>query len=128
MREFLFSAWVKAGLGRLGSTIQRMPSPASAGARAWVPRMRKTTAAAVGFVVLLAVVAGLYASGPKYVRSDAQTVSILCLDGRIANFVWEPAPVGFCESKRDGTYRLRSEFIRRTTAWERIKLSVVGSR
>jgi hypothetical protein len=89
--------------------------------------MRKTTAAAVGFVVLLAVVAGLYASGPKYVRSYGQTVSILCLDGRMANFVWEPAPVGFCESKRNGTYRPRGELIRRTTVWERIKWSFIGS-
>jgi hypothetical protein len=89
--------------------------------------MRRATAGVVGCVVLLAVLAGLYASGPEYVKSHGRTVSILCLDGRMANFVWEPAPVGYCEHRRNGTYRPRSEFIRRTTAWERIKLSVVGS-
>jgi hypothetical protein len=85
-----------------------------------------TTAAALGSVVLL-VLAGLYVSGPKFVKSDDQTVSILCIDGRMTNFVWEPAPTGFCQDKRNGTYRTRGEFIRRTTWWERIKLSLVGS-
>jgi hypothetical protein len=89
--------------------------------------VRKTTAAALGCVVLL-VLAGLYVSGPKYVKSDDQTVSILCIDGRMTNFVWEPAPAGFCQDKRNGTYRTTGgEFIRRTTWWERIKLSVVGA-
>jgi hypothetical protein len=90
--------------------------------------MRKATAAAVGFLVLLVVAVGLYASGPKYVKSDGKTVSILCLDGRMANFVWEPAPADFCESKRDGTYRTRSELRRHTTLWERIRLAVTASR
>jgi hypothetical protein len=90
--------------------------------------VRKATPAAVGCVVMLGVLAGLYAFGPKSTKSYGQTVSILCIDGRMANFVWEPAPVGFCENKPSGTYRPRSEIIRRTTAWERIKLSVVGSR
>jgi hypothetical protein len=90
--------------------------------------LRKTIAIAVGLVVLLGLVAGLYASGPKYlVKTHAQTVSILCLDGRMANFVWAPAPVGFCQAKRDGTYRPGVEFIRRTSAWERIYYAVVGS-
>ena len=95
--------------------------------RPWLRRMRTATAAAAGVVAVLGVVAGLYVSGPKYVRSYGPTVPILCLDGRMANFVWEPAPAGFCENKRNGTYRTRSEFIRHTTAWERIKSSVVGS-
>lgn len=84
--------------------------------------MREATAALVACVVLL--LAGLYAYGPGHVKSNGQAVSILCIDGRIANFVWKPAPVGFCENKRNGTYRLRGEFIRHTTVWERIKLSV----
>jgi hypothetical protein len=97
-------------------------------ARGWLPRMTKPTAAAVGVLVLLLVGGGLYASGPKYVKSHGKTVSILCLDGRMANFVWEPAPVGFCESKRDGTYRARGELRRQTTVWERIRLAVTASR
>jgi hypothetical protein len=96
-------------------------------ARVWLPRMRKVTAATVKIVVLVAFVAGMYVSGPEYVKFSGQTVSILCLDGRMANFVWEPAPVGFCENKRNGTYQARGEFIRRTTMWERLKLSIVGS-
>jgi hypothetical protein len=97
-------------------------------ATGWLPRMTKATAAAVGVLVLLVVAAGLYASGPNYVKSYGKAVSILCLEGRMANFVWEPAPVGFCESKRDGTYRARSELRRRTTVWERIRLAVTASR
>jgi hypothetical protein len=91
--------------------------------------MTKVTAVVVGLVIVLAVMAGLYAFGPKYVlKSHAQTVSILCIDGRMANFVWEPAPLGFCRDKRDGTYPLRVKFIRRTAAWERIYYAVVGSK
>jgi hypothetical protein len=54
-------------------------------------------------------------------------VSIFCLDGRMANFVWAPAPVGFCRDKRDGTYPFLTKFIRRAAAWERIYYAVVGS-
>jgi hypothetical protein len=92
-------------------------------------RLRKTTAVAVGLGVLLAVMAGLYASGPKYLlKSHAQTVSILCIDGRMANIVWKPAPVDFCRDKRDGIYPLRTKFIRHAAAWERIYYAVVGSK
>jgi hypothetical protein len=48
-------------------------------ARVWLPRMRKVTAATVGIVVLVAFVAGMYVSGPEYVKSSGQTVSTSAL-------------------------------------------------
>jgi hypothetical protein len=88
---------------------------------------RRAAATVLVLLTLLAVVVALYASGPEHIAKHGQPVSILCLDGRMANFVWEPAPLGFCEAKRNGTYRPRSEIVVRTSTWERIYHAVVGS-
>jgi hypothetical protein len=80
----------------LGASGTDLAIPLSAAIRrceSWESRVRKATPAAVRCVVMLGVLAGLYAFGPKSTKSYGQTVSILCIDGRMANFVWEPAPV-----------------------------------
>ena len=90
-------------------------------------RVKRGLPAVIGFLAVLGVSAGLYASGPEYIVKSGGRVSVLCIDGRVANFVLTPAPLGFCVDKHNGTYRPRAELVRHTAAWERLYYAVVGT-
>jgi hypothetical protein len=81
--------------------------------------LTKTTAAVVVFLALLAVVAGLYAAGPKY--------KVHCDPGHTLKHVTGTLKsVEYCQSKYGSEFR--PSRVRRTSAWERVWYAVVGSK
>jgi hypothetical protein len=75
--------------------------------------------ALIVFLAVLAVVAGLYAAGPKY--------KVYCDPGHTLRHSSTPfRSINFCQSKYGGPDR--GTRIRRTSAWERVWYSLVGSK
>jgi hypothetical protein len=107
------------------SVLSRLPS--ADGFTVFDRSGRRTAPAVIGFLAVLGVAAALYASGPEYIVKSGGRVSVICIEGRVANFVWVPAPRGFCVDKRNGTYRPRAELVRHTAPWERLYYAVVGT-
>jgi hypothetical protein len=70
-------------------------------------------------VVVVAIVAGLYAAGPKYV--------VYCDPGHTLKHVSTlNRNVDYCQSKYGSEYR--GTRLRRASAWERVWYSIVGSK
>jgi hypothetical protein len=79
----------------------------------------KAIVALVVVVVVVAIVAGLYAAGPKY--------KVYCDPGHTLEHSSTPfRSIDFCQSKYGG--KTRGTRIRRTSAWERVWYSIVGSK
>ena len=78
--------------------------------------MNRTAIALVVFLVALGIVAGLYATGPKY--------KLYCPPG--ANEIRHIGNVALCQ--RNGVNVGVEASLRRTNAWERIYYAVVGSK
>ncbi len=77
--------------------------------------MSKTLAGLIALLALLAIVAGVYAAGPKY--------KVYCDPGhRLTHFGGQT----YCHSKYGS--ETRGTNIRRTSAWERIWYAIVGSK
>src|SRR6266487_1822884 len=106
--------------------------------------MSRTSVALVIFLALLAIVAGLYATGPKYVvdsHPQSRFARIYCQNGyeqKRRQITTHPQPgvaysegIG-CERRRDGWHWVSAKgsytTLRRAAAWERVWYALVGSK
>jgi hypothetical protein len=77
--------------------------------------VKRSTIALVVFLVVLGIVAGLYATGPKYVYQ--------CPHGRYEILYRDDGKAICHHLSGGGTFAS----LHRTSAWERVKYAVIGS-